>query len=217
SGDIKNHVKKGGWSQKRYQRRRQNELVHYGKEVADQLARMYEERPFARLVLLGSIEARGAIQEQLPQKLQDVLVGDENADLHDDEAELLAEAREFVERAQQRDDHSLWKRIKGEILSDGMAEAGCADVWLALANGRADAVVMERELRRDGWKCRACANITPEPDATACAYCRADDGYTIDFVDEIIRQAERTSASVEFIDPTDELQRIGGMACSTRY
>ena len=78
-GDVKNHVKKGGWSQKRYQRRRQNGLLHYAKEVAETLDRLVQESGVERVVLFGSQEGRiakanrgkdplfmfGALQRQL--------------------------------------------------------------------------------------------------------------------------------------------------------
>lgn len=37
-GNIKNHVRKGGWSQQRYERRRDKQLLLYAKEVVAQLA-----------------------------------------------------------------------------------------------------------------------------------------------------------------------------------
>ena len=46
-GDVKNGVKKGGWSQKRYARRRQNELQHYATEVAEVLGRLAEDAAFS--------------------------------------------------------------------------------------------------------------------------------------------------------------------------
>ena len=39
SGNVKNHVKKGGWSQKRYQRRRDKELKVYAGGIVDALNR----------------------------------------------------------------------------------------------------------------------------------------------------------------------------------
>ncbi|HYG62018.1 MAG TPA: Vms1/Ankzf1 family peptidyl-tRNA hydrolase, partial [Thermoanaerobaculia bacterium] len=48
-GDVKNNVKKGGWSQKRYERRRNNELMHYSKEIADVLNEIEQKEKFDRL------------------------------------------------------------------------------------------------------------------------------------------------------------------------
>ena len=32
-GNVKNHVRKGGWSQQRYERRRDKQLLHYAREI----------------------------------------------------------------------------------------------------------------------------------------------------------------------------------------
>lgn len=216
-GDVKNHVKKGGWSQKRYQRRRENELMHYAKDVVEQLEALHGKRAFSRLVLLGSQEARNAITDQLPEPLQQVLVGEDGADLNDDEMALFEEARAYVERAEQREERSLWKRIEAELLSGGLAEAGAEDVWLALANGRAEQLMLTRDLALRGHKCRQCENVTARQDVRECAFCHSDDTFDIDLVDALVRQAERTSADVEFVDAFAALTRLGGVAALLRY
>ena len=66
-GDIKNRVKKGGWSQKRYARRRDKQLETYATELAADLATLDAERPFARLVVVGSEEPARALAEALRQ------------------------------------------------------------------------------------------------------------------------------------------------------
>lgn len=216
-GDIKNHVKKGGWSQKRYQRRRRNELLHYAKDVVESLEALFEKKSFSRLVVLGSMEARDAILDQLSERLSAILAGEDGADLGESENELLEEATAFVEEAGRRKEKELWKRIKSEHLGNGLAETGWEDVWFALSTGRADHVMLDREVKRKGYKCRACENVTPDADRKSCRYCKADDGYDIDLVDEVVRQAQRTSAEVEFSDPIEGLSKLEGIACLTRY
>ena len=46
-GRVKNKVKKGGWSQKRYARKRKSELRHYAKEVLETLERLDQEEYLA--------------------------------------------------------------------------------------------------------------------------------------------------------------------------
>lgn len=216
-GDIKNHVKKGGWSQKRYQRRRQNELLHYAKEVVAQLEELYKQRKFPRLVLLGSKEAREAILEHLSRELEEVLVGESAANLNTDEDALLKAAHEYTVKAERREERSLWDRIKAEYLGNGLAATGVEAVWHALANGRADEIIVDRKLKLRGYKCRKCENITPQDEDRACAYCSSDEVFRIDLLDEIVRQAERTSARVDFADSIRGVTKAGGIAALLRY
>ena len=56
AGNVKNHVRKGGWSQQRYERRRDKQLLHYAREIVDALEGLHKEEPFRRILLVGSKE-----------------------------------------------------------------------------------------------------------------------------------------------------------------
>ena len=52
-GDIKNQVKKGGWSQQRYKRRRERALGHYADEIIGVLRELDRAEDFGALVVVG--------------------------------------------------------------------------------------------------------------------------------------------------------------------
>jgi len=215
-GDVKNHVKKGGWSQKRYQRRRTNQLQDYAAEVAERLHALSEEARCGRIVLLGSEETRIAILDQLHEQVRDRVVASEPTDVKQAEDQLLEEAYELYREAEREDERSLWQQIREEAFADGLAATGPQDVWFALANGRAEAVAIDRDLDRTCTRCRACENVTPR-DADRCEFCDADDVFPAPFAEACVRQAERTSADVDFMDPPPGLAKVGGVAALLRY
>ena len=45
-GNVKNHVKKGGWSQQRYERRRDKQLLLYAREIGDALKELDKEENY---------------------------------------------------------------------------------------------------------------------------------------------------------------------------
>jgi len=55
-GKEKNHVKVGGWSQQRYERRRDKEIHHYSDEIVNRLKELNTEKAFDRIVLVGGKE-----------------------------------------------------------------------------------------------------------------------------------------------------------------
>ncbi len=216
SGGIKNHVKKGGWSQKRYQRRRDNELLHYAKDVSERLRSLSEERDFGRIVLFGSQEARREILEHLDEDLREQVVADQAADLNADTNELLEEAAKIIAEDSKNAERTLWQRIKEETLADGLATTGAGDVWGALATGRVETLMIEKDVHIEGRKCRECENVVTKT-TEHCPFCRESELFPIALVDEMIRQAERTSAAVEFAESVPGLTKSGGVAALLRY
>jgi peptide subunit release factor 1 (eRF1) len=216
-GDVKNHVKKGGWSQKRYQRRRRNELLHYAKEVVEALERLMAESRATRVVLLGSQEALGELQEVMPEGLREKVVGSETAvDLASDPERLMATARELVVEEERRDDQRLWDRIRSEGLGAGLAALGAREVLAAAQEGRAEEILVVRDARLRGMRCRDC-ELLAAAKPQQCPGCRSTSVFEVDLVDELVSLAERTSAEVEFTDPFPELDDAGEVAALLRY
>lgn len=215
-GDIKQHVKKGGWSQKRYQRKRANALKDYSSEVAARLAELAAEKNCGRIVLLGSEETRQAILDELDEAVLDKIVADEPTDVKQTEDELLAEAYDLYFEAEREDELSLWEQIKEEDYNEGLATVGPRETWFALANGRADAVAVNRELDLPATRCRDCENLTPH-DADTCEFCQSEDVFAVSLLEACVRQAEMTGAEIDFMDPPLGLTKVGGIAALLRY
>lgn len=222
-GDVKNHVRKGGWSQSRYQRRRENELLHYAKEVADAVDTVVAAEKATRVVLLGSQEATAAIREALPEPLRALLVGEKPADLSRPDAELVEVARELCDERERAEERELWQRVRDEYLSGGLAVAGPAEVLEAALAGRVEAMIVTRDARLPGRRCRTCealaADVAPAADGAGAGPCPACGGETVevDLVNQLVAQLERTSATTEFVDPIRGLSRVGDVAALLRW
>ena len=216
-GDVKNHVKKGGWSQKRYQRRRRNELLHYAKEVVEALARLVRESGAERIVLLGSQEALGELEAAMPEALSAKVVGRETAvDLARDADELVDVARDLSVEQERREEQQLWDRIRAEGLAGGLAAFGPKETLAAGQEGRMEALLVGRDARLRGLRCRAC-ELLAAAKPQQCPACKSDDVFEVDLVNELVSMAERTSADVEFTDTFDGLDEAGGVAALLRY
>lgn len=215
-GDVKNQVKKGGWSQKRYQRRRGNELLHYAKEVAEAVESLQERYDVGRIVLFGSLEARREIREALPDALRERLVDGQGVDLEADGDELMEQAFDLLEDLERHDDEDLWERIRSEVLRDGLAAAGAREVLAALRDGRVETLLVDREAAVSGMRCRDC-EVLAAAKPQQCPACGSTSVFHVDLVNELVELAERTSAETEFTDPIPALSEIGGVAALLRY
>jgi hypothetical protein len=215
-GDVKNRVKKGGWSQKRYARRREKELQHYAAEVAEVLGAMAEESSFDRIVLLGQKEAIEEIRDALPQRLADRLLEPRRIDLDGGTDGLLTAAFEVFAEGERGDERQLWERIREESLGHGLAALGATAVLKAALVGRVEAMAVVRDADIDGTRCRECENVVHGKPET-CQVCGSSSVFHVDLVDELTRQVALHGGETDFTEPMPGLVEAGGVAALLRY
>lgn len=215
-GDVKNRVKKGGWSQARYARRRSNQLMHYAKEVADVLEELCRQGDFGRIVLLGTSETLQEIEESLSKEVAAKVAGRKGTDLHAGEQALLDEAFDLYFTEERNSESRLWDRIKAEFFHGGLAAAGPTDVLAAALVGRVDSMIVTRDAKIRGTRCRECEHLVHGTPQT-CQSCGSPSVFQVDLVDELTRQLQLTSGDVEFVDPIPALTKVGDVAALLRY
>ncbi len=215
-GGIKNHVRKGGWSQQRYERRRDGELQRYADDVSDALRDLVTKHAIERIVLIGSEETMHAIEDRCTDELTEKIVGREPFDLNRTDDELVERAYEvyFDQERQNEQDH--WQRIKGEALRDGRASTDAGKVLEAAKIGQVELAVVIRDLKLDATACRSCDCVTNEKQDT-CPQCHSNDVFVVDYVNALARHLEMSSATLDFVDPIKGLQKAGGVAAMLRY
>ena len=215
-GDVKNRVKKGGWSQKRYARRRDKQIESYATEVADGVATLADERPFSRLVLIGSDEPVQAVTAALRTDLADLVAGTGSVDGNASDAEALEAAAEIAEAGEREAERELWAEIREQGMGPGLSAFGATSVLKALVEHRVETVLVDREAAFDGTKCRACEAVAHGALQT-CGVCGSSDVFRVDLVEAMTEQAARTGAEVDFADPFPALAEVGGVAALLRY
>jgi peptide subunit release factor 1 (eRF1)/predicted transcriptional regulator len=215
-GDVKNAVKKGGWSQKRYARRRDKQILEYVKEIDKILAGLIREEGFGRIVLLGSQETINNLKAEFSSEVADKVVGEKAVDLGAGEDLLMDEAYSLYFAEERNSETRLWDRIKAEYFSGGLAVAGPTEVLKAATTGRVESMIVTREAKIKGTQCRDCENIVHGTPQT-CQICGSKSVFQVDLVNEIVRHLELSSATTDFVDPIPGLSKAGDMAALLRY
>ncbi len=215
-GDVKNHVKKGGWSQKRYQRRRANEMLLYAKEVADVVTRVADEEAITRIVLLGGQEATDEIASALPDRLQECIVGRKGVEVGGGDDALFETAEEMAQEYARDEQRSLWERVRGEALGNGLAAFGPGAVLAAAQQGRVETMLVTRDAKVAGMRCRECETLAfAKPQQ--CPACKSNSVFAVDLVNELVELLASSSATAEFVEPIASLQEAGDVAALLRY
>jgi peptide chain release factor subunit 1 len=215
-GDVKNNVKKGGWSQKRYERRRTNELVHYSKEIVDVLNELDQKQKFDRLFLVGSQETMVQIESALTTPLAAKLAGKQNVDFSAGDDQIFDAAFNMFFTAEREAESKLWEKIKDEYCRGGLAVTGPEEVLKAVAVGRVEKLAVTRNAKLPGTRCRDCENLL-YGDLKKCRMCGSADVFPVDLVNELVELLALTSAEADFVDPIPGLSEAGEVAALLRY
>ncbi len=215
-GHIKNHVKVGGWSQQRYERRRDKALHLYAREIADRLGELAREAGFQKILLVGSRETMAEIAKTLPPQLSDKLAGEKPLDLSRGDSYIHREIFELFSDLESRERIHLWQRIKSSYLRGELATAGPGEVLAAAKAGRVDKAIVNRGVEISGTRCRDCDEVYAGK-IGRCPGCGSTDVFFVDLVNEIVRRLALTSAEMEFADRIEELARVGDVAALLRY
>ena len=215
-GNIKNHVKVGGWSQKRYSRRRDKQIHHYVKDICEELVRLDNETDFNRILFLGSEEILRSIKSSLPSsiKTSKELI-DKIIDLGRSKNEIQAEIDALVGKLEIAEEKNLWSKIKDELFAGGLGVTGLNEVIDYAESGRLDSVIVEKAFNVSGARCRKCDHL--QIDLSDCEKCNSADLYEVGIVNELVELLTQSSADIEFCEHIDELHQLGGIAGLLRY
>ncbi len=216
AGNVKNHVKVGGWSQQRYERRRDKQLQHYAKDIADELMELDRENAFRRVLMVGSKETLRAIRAALPNQIARKAVKDEALDLSKSDDWVQKEIFDLFVEQERASEQALWETIKGEQLRSGLAVIGIEDVLHAAKAGRVEKVVVTRDAHFDGVRCRDCEHLEAST-PSECPQCGSKSLFKVDLVNECAELLSMSRAEIDFVDPIPSLTEMGHIGALLRY
>lgn len=140
--NIHHLSKVGGWSQMRYQRRRDKEVKRFAGEVAGRAEEVFAEGDARRVLLAGRDRMVAAVEDELTPAWRDKVIGTVRWDLDGGEDELLAKIRPVLEEAERNEEARVLERYAGELRRGGLAVAGAAAAERALQMGAVDTLLV---------------------------------------------------------------------------
>ncbi len=215
-GNIKNHVKVGGWSQQRYERRRDKKLHYYSREIVDKLIELEKKEEFRRIILVGSKKILAEIKKTLTNQLTQKLVGERALDLSKGENYINQEIFDLFFIEERKSESDLWREIKNHYLRGEPAAVGVEDVLFSAKMGRIEKAVVNRDVKINGIRCRDCEGLF-SGELAKCPDCDSISVFKVDLINEIVELLSTTNAEVDFVDEIEELKDVGNIAALLRY
>lgn len=205
----------GGWSQARFQRHIDNIRMHHAKDVVEELDRVTREEEIERIVLAGDNVIIPLLREQLPQRLEEMVIGALRLEITTPEHEVMKASFEAVRAHDARKDAEKVEKLLDKYLGSGFAVAGARDTLIALTLGQVDEMLLsasEQDVRDD--LTGKDAELIPDLPGDDMGNGEARSAV---IADELVARARQTDADVTFIEDAARLAAHGGVGAKLRF
>jgi len=204
TSDVHGQHEQGGWSQARFQRGIEHDVLLHMKDVSDILLRLHEQQAFDALVVAGPTAEASEFVRKLHPYLTKVLHGDPISLPLAAEADVLREALRGVEQelvsGRRRE---LLARLEAGKGSSERDARGIRHVIEAVNAKRVDTLFVVEGAGEPGWKSASGALALHEHEAAAYG---TPVEQVDDLIDEIIEQAVMSGASIELFRDGSRLE-----------
>jgi len=212
--EIFHHHKKGGWSQMRFQRKRDGQLVHFYKEIAEEATKVFEGVKIRRLIVAGQSDAKKNFIPYLPKYYQEKIIAVLNIETETPDEEVVRDTFPVFFGKEREEELAQVDEFMGAVMKGESAVYGLNDVLDATKNGRAETILINMNFKSPGYKCEACNVVKLFSDK--CDFCGGG-LHQVDAVEELVEWAQQTSAKVEFVAENEALESLGGVGAFLRW
>jgi peptide chain release factor subunit 1 len=139
------HLSKvGGWSQMRYQRRRDKQIKHFAKDVIDKASEIFNEAGVKRIVIAGRNRMITALEQEFSQKWHDRVIARVPWDLDAGDKDFLQKIRPILEQTERNQEKDLLEKLVAELRRGGLAISGIDNTLKALKIGQVDTLLISK-------------------------------------------------------------------------
>ena len=209
------HVQAGGYSQKRYQKRKAEEMRHFFKEFAEEVETFVRRHRPDDLVILGTEENVAKFREFLPEPLQGMIVYTGQMWVDEPASQVMSGIEPYLSAERERESQEILGILRERVEQDYLATAGFQSTLSALQEGKVDTLVIAEDQDRDGARCTQCGFLFGR-NVESCPYDGSSTTPGVNVVDEAIRMAEAQGAEVQFV-PAAAVEDLRGVGALLRF
>jgi peptide subunit release factor 1 (eRF1) len=188
---------------------------HHLRHAADVALAVFQQKAFDHLVVGAPDEITHELDSLLHPYLRDRLFGRVHLTVGTGLEEIRAAAIEVEGQVERAREAELVERLRTAVASGGRGVAGLADVLRALADRRAECLLVSHGYREAGWRCHPCGALALV--GRTCGRCEAEMEKIDDIVEEAIDDALGQSCRVEVCIGNADLDVLGRVGALLRY
>ncbi len=227
-GDFEKFNAGTGKPGRQYEREQKNErraeswAQKSRRAAAEQVTALFDQRPRARIVLVGTAETMAAFERELPARVAERVAArvprprawDSADGIRRDGVKALAES---VLGREREEEHRDVDAVIGAALRGSFAVVGPEDVVLALNEKRVHTLVIEEDFARAGFRCDNCDALGATVDrAEVCPFCAGDLRVVPHLGEALVARTLAEGGRVEVVPHGNKLHSYRGVAASLR-
>lgn len=160
-----------GKNQATIARHREDHILHYHKQLADQVEKRWDEYPYDGIILLGSNDVLSAFAPLLPERLRSHQVDLAPHDWAKGRTAIEDEVRKVVDHADAAREERVLGEFTGRLAQGCAVAAGPRESIEALRNGQVLDLILGPDPGTTGDRCVDCRALFTEERAD-CPYCQ---------------------------------------------
>ena len=205
-------VKRGGFSAKDFQKRKEEETKHFFKEFAAEVERFVSRHRPDDLTLLGTHENVMKFMDFLPEQIRKLVVHEDRAEIDATASQIRERLAPVFQRHLERDEAEAINLLRERIREDHKAVSGWARTLEQLQEGKIQTLIIARDTEVSGGRCEKCRFLLARTSGD-CPYCGGTVADGVDLVEEMVRMAEDQSARIGFVAAStlDDVGGVGGL------
>lgn len=192
------------WSQMQMERDHTKHVTWHVKRVAEELAAVVDREQVTRLVVGGPVEATSMFINELPKRLQQMIIGTVSVPLDANTNQLMAEVRAVQERAEHEDEVRLVESMITSTHKGDRGVLGISETLVMLQQGRVYCLVVARDYHVEGKECDTCRTLVADG-LEKCSFCGGTLLPAPDLVNRVSHRVLEQSGKVQIV--SDEAAR----------
>lgn len=148
--EVYPHHKQGGWAQARFQRKHDEDVEHFFRQVAHELEQVAVKNSAIKFAMLGQRKELPLLRKYLPDQVQRRLIAEEVVDRRLNNGQLAQKGLEIIahfEREQEKED--IAKLSLGRI-AQGYGTVTREKVFRAINQGQVDTLLLKKNIDESG-------------------------------------------------------------------
>lgn len=207
------------WTKAHYQKHSKERGRQFIKEKIKILEQLMSRGGHTHLILAGPPMMTSRVRDELPKhmlaKLIDIVPASDKSPVPNVVEATIAS---FIE-AEEKESRAVAEILSQQVYSGGLAVAGTVASFRALRRDQVDTLVLVQEYSPGQvWACDVCGFVDSEQEGpAACPECGAAEMKDLDIKEEMTRIAEQQGCSIEVVNESEDLSKLGGAGCLLRY
>lgn len=203
----------GGWSQERFEHKREEIIKKHLSRALDFLIKMYKIHKFEYLLLKNDPELEHEFIKILPEELKKKLKGEIKVDIRAPSEEVVKKAMEVEEKEVEKEERDLAREISDLLTREsGRARvvSGLIPVINELYDKRISLLLVNEGFSESGTYCKFCGYISLT--GNFCPYDQTPTTRERDVISLIVKEAINQKADVKILKDDKTLKELGNIA-----